>query len=71
MDDWDRHVADVAVPLPTELENLPKNVTAAIGSLAAQSPTAALRAARQTAAGRSSRRAAGRVISRSVWSGPG
>ncbi|MFE2140843.1 hypothetical protein ACFXA3_03665, partial [Streptomyces sp. NPDC059456] len=46
---WDRHTIEVGtttVPLPVELEALLEKVTAAIESLAHDSPTAAIKAAR-------------------------
>ncbi|MDJ0382382.1 hypothetical protein [Streptomyces sp. G-G2] len=50
LDDWARHTTQVGegtVPLPAELEILLENVAAAIESLAHDSPTAAIKAARQ------------------------
>ncbi|MFD4135291.1 hypothetical protein [Streptomyces goshikiensis] len=50
VDDWDRHIAhvgDTTVPLPTELEILLENVTAAIEALTQESPIAAIKAARR------------------------
>jgi hypothetical protein len=49
LDDWDQHISQVGhttVALPTELEALLADITAAIESLAQESPTAAIKAAR-------------------------
>ncbi|MFF5705490.1 hypothetical protein ACFY7H_23790 [Streptomyces sp. NPDC012794] len=50
LDDWDKHTATVGestISLPAELRGLLENVTAAIETLAEESPVAAVKAARE------------------------